>query len=62
MALGSIYKPALQNNQYFVTILSDLLNFYSDEYDNKVVLGDFNLEPSNLASYPLWIAKILLTS
>ena len=44
---GSIYKPPLQNNQYFVSILSDLLNFYSDEYDNRVVLGDFNLEPSS---------------
>ena len=43
----SIYKPPLQNNQYFVSILSDLLDFYSNEYDNKVVLGDFNLEPSS---------------
>ena len=43
----SIYKPPLQNNQYFVGILSDLLDFYSNEYDNKVVLGDFNLEPSS---------------
>ena len=42
----SIYKPNLQNNQYFVSSLSDLLHFYSNEYDNKVVLGDFNLEPS----------------
>ena len=43
----SIYKPNLQNNQYFVSSLSDLLHFYSNEYDNKVVLGDFNLEPSS---------------
>ena len=43
----SIYKPPLQNNQYFVSILSDLLDFYSNEYDNKVVLGDFNLKPSS---------------
>ena len=41
-----IYKPPLQNNQYSVRILSDLLDFYSNEYDNKVVLGDFNLQPS----------------
>ena len=40
----SIYKPPLQNNQYFVSILKDLLDFYSNEYDNKVVLGDFNPE------------------
>ena len=43
----SIYKPPLQNNQYFVSILSNLLDFYSNEYDYKVVLGDFKLEPSS---------------
>ena len=43
----SIYKPPLQNNQYFIGILSDLLDFYSNEHDNEVVLGDFNLEPSS---------------
>ena len=42
-----IYKPPLQNNQYFASILSDLLDFYSTEYDNKVVLGDLNLELSS---------------
>ena len=40
----SIYEPPLQNNQYLVSIISDLLDFYSNECDNKVVLGDFNLE------------------
>ena len=39
-----IYKPPLQNNQYFVSILSDLLDFCATEYDNKVELGDLNLE------------------
>ena len=43
----SIYKPPLQNNQYIVSILSDLLDFCSNEYDSKVVLGDFSLEPSS---------------
>ena len=47
LLFGSIYKPTLQNNQYFVSILSYLLDFYSNQYDNKVVLADFNLEPSN---------------
>ena len=41
--LVRIYKPTSQNNQYFVSILSDLLDFYSTEYDNKVVPGDLNL-------------------
>ena len=58
-----IYKPPLQNNQYFVSILSDLLDFYATEYDNKVELGDLNLELlSPIACYLSWIVKILLTS
>ena len=28
-------------------MLRDLLDFYSQDYDNKVILADFNLEPSN---------------
>ena len=43
----SIYKPSSQSNQYFLDLLSDLLDFYSQDYDNRVILGDFNLEPSN---------------
>ena len=43
----SIYKPPSQSNQYFLDILGDLLDFYSQGYDEKVILGDFNLEPSN---------------
>ena len=34
---ASIYKPPLQNNQYFVSILNDLLDFCLNEYVNKVV-------------------------
>ena len=40
-------KPPLQSNNYFLNTLNDLLDFYSDIYDNKVVFGDFNLEPTN---------------
>ena len=47
MAFCQFYKPLLQSNQYFVSILSNLLDFYSNKYDKKVVLGDFNLEPSS---------------
>ena len=42
-----IHTPPSQSNQYFQDILGDLLDFYSQDYDNKVILGDFNLEPSN---------------
>ena len=43
----SISKPPLQSNNYFLDTLNDLLDFYSGIYDNKVVFGDFNLEPTN---------------
>ena len=41
----STYKQPLQNDQYFVTILSNLLDLYSNEHENKIVLGDSNLKP-----------------
>ena len=43
----SIMKPLLQSNQYFLDILGDVVDFYPQDYDNKVILGDFNLEPSD---------------
>ena len=43
----SICKPASQSNQYFLDLLIDLLNLYSQDYENKVILGHFNLEPPN---------------
>ena len=51
-------KPLLQNNQYFVSILTDMLDFYWNEH-NKVVLADFDLELSSRTCYFSWIAKIL---
>ena len=42
----SIYEPPLQSNSYCLDTLNNLLDFYSGIYDNKVVLGDFNLEPT----------------
>ena len=43
----SVYKQPLQSNSYFLNTLNYLLDFYSDIYDNKVVYGDLNLEPTN---------------
>ena len=45
--MSVFYKPPLQSNNYFLDILNDLLDFYSGIYNNKVVFGDFNLEPTN---------------
>ena len=39
-----IHKPPSLNSQYLLDTLSDLLDFYSNHHDNKVVLGDFNLK------------------
>ena len=44
----SIYKPPSWNSQYFLDNFSDLLDFYSNRYDNKVILGDFNLKTTDL--------------
>ena len=35
-----IYKPPSLNSQYFLDTLSGLLDFYSDHYDDKIILGD----------------------
>ena len=43
----AIYKPPSLNSQYFLNTLSDLLDFYSNHYDNKVILGDHNLKPTD---------------
>ena len=45
--LVNVCKPPSLNNQYFCNSLSELLGFYSKIYNNKVVLGDFNLEKSH---------------
>ena len=37
-----IYKPPSLNSQYFLETLCDLLDFCSNHYNNKVILGDFN--------------------
>ena len=42
------YKPPSMNNQYFVDSLSDVIDNYSNVYDNCIVIGDFNLEPSQM--------------
>ena len=43
----SVYKPPSHNNQYFCDTLSELLDFYSIIYDNKVAFGEINLEISH---------------
>ena len=42
-----IYKPPSLNSQYFLDTLPELQDFYFNHYDNKVILGDFNLKPTD---------------
>ena len=43
----STYKPPSQNCQYFLDSLHNIIDFYSGVYDNHIVLGDFNMDPSH---------------
>ena len=43
----SIYKPPSQTCQYFLDSLQNIIDFYSGIYDNHIVLGDFNIDPSH---------------
>ena len=50
-----INKPPSQNSQYFLNILADLLDFYSMQHDNKVVLGDFETKQPNHVRFFKWL-------
>ena len=41
-----IYRPPSMQKQYFIDHLSRVLECYSRKYDNIIILGDFNMEPS----------------
>ena len=43
----SIYRPPKQNIRYFLEHLSSMLDFFGKIYEYCVIMGDFNLEPSN---------------
>ena len=42
-----LYKPPSQNDSIFLENLSNNLSAYLKVYDNKLRLGDFNLNPRN---------------
>ena len=42
-----IYRPPPQNKEYFLDKLSEIIDYYSSIYDNYIILGDFNMEPSD---------------
>ena len=42
----SVYRPSSQKREYFLNELNKMIDYFSVSYDNQVIIGDFNLEPS----------------
>ena len=42
-----IYRSPSQNKQYLLGMLSEIIDHFSSIYDNYIILGDFNMEPSD---------------
>ena len=45
----SIYRPPSQNSEYFLNSLTKITDYFANTYDNYLIMGDFNLEPSDSA-------------
>ena len=43
----AMYTPLSQCKNYFVTELSKILHKCRGSYENTVILGDFNMQPTN---------------
>ena len=43
----SIYRPPSQNSAYFLNNLTKMIDLFADTYDNYLIMGDFNTEPSD---------------
>ena len=42
--LAAIYRPPSQTKQYFFEELSKMLDYYCRQYENFILIGDFNCE------------------
>ena len=42
----SVYRRPSQNSEYFLNELDKMTDYFSVSYDNHVIIGDFNLDPS----------------
>ena len=45
----SIYRAPSQNREYFLNSLTKIINYFANTYENHLILGDFNLEPTDSA-------------
>ena len=43
----SIYRPPSQNSEFFLNFLTSIIDHFTKLFDNYIIIGDFNLEPSN---------------
>ena len=43
----SIYRPPSHNSEYFLNNLTKMIELFVDTYDNYLIMGDFNVEPSD---------------
>ena len=55
LMLVYIYRPPVHNKQYFLENLSMIVDHYLSIYDNHIILGILNMEPSS----PILISFIL---
>ena len=56
----SIYRPPSQNSEYFLNSLTKIIDYFANTYDNYLIMGDFNLEPSDSALMGFLKVTILL--
>ena len=47
--MTSIYRPPSRNSEYFLNSLTKIIDYFANTYDNHLILGDFNLEPTDSA-------------
>ena len=43
----SIYRPPLESLSCFLDSLTNMIDFFSSSYDNFIVMGDFNSQPTD---------------
>ena len=43
----SIFCPPSQDSGFFMHSLTKIMDHFATEYDNHLIMGDFNMEPNN---------------
>ena len=45
----SVYRVPTQDREYFLNSLTKLIDLFCNKYDNYLIMGDFNMEPTESA-------------